>query len=123
QLAPSVPLSLQADVGAGQSSFDLTNLVARDFTLNNGAGQVMIKLPAAAGQSTADIHSGAGEVSIEVPPGVGAHVRFSGGLANLQVDDNRFHAISGGYETTEYASATNRVDLTLNVGVGKVDVR
>jgi hypothetical protein len=123
QLAPAVPLTLQADVGAGQSTFDLTNLVVREFTLNNGAGQVTIKFPTAAGQSTADIHSGAGQVTLEVPPGVGASIHYSGGLANVQIQSDRFPAVSGGYETADFASAQNRVDITLNVGVGEVDVR
>jgi hypothetical protein len=123
QLTTKVPLTVQANIGAGQSDFDLTNLSVREFNLNSGAGQATIHLPASAGQTTADIHSGAGQVIIVVPPGVGAYIHGSNGLVNLRVPTDRFEKVGDGYQTSGFQSAANRVDVTLHVGVGEVDVR
>jgi hypothetical protein len=122
-LAQQVPLTINADVGAGQSDFDLTNLAVSNFTLNDGAGQATVRLPNAAGQTSVDIRSGAGQLILVVPPGVGAYVHNGGGLVNLRVPSDRFQKVGDGYQTTDYQSAQNRVDVNLQVGIGEVDVR
>src|SRR5439155_15770622 len=119
QLAPKIPLTLRADVGAGRSSFDLTNLSVKSVTLNNGAGQATVRFPAAPGLMTANIHSGAGQLTLEIPPGVGASIHGNNGLVNLQVPTDRFQKVADGYQSSDYATAANRVDLTLNVGFGE----
>lgn len=124
QFAPSTPLSLRTDVGAGQLDFDLTNLMVQNFTLNSGAGDITIHFPANAGQTIADVHSGAGQLDLIVPPGVGAYVHTSqGAIVNVHVPADRFHQVSDGYQTADYSTATNRVDVTLHLGVGSVDVQ
>jgi hypothetical protein len=123
QLAPNVPLTLRADVGAGQSDFDLTGLLVRSFTLNNGAGQATVHFPSGAGTTTADIHSGAGQIVLEVPPDVGAYVHGNSGFVNVRVPTDRYQKVGDGYQTADYQSAKNRVDVSLHVGVGEVDVQ
>lgn len=121
-LNPRIPESLRFTVGAGQSTVDLSGVPVHALTVNNGAGQVEIHFPAGAGTTTADIQSGAGRLTLVIPPGVGAAIHNASGLVNVQVSD-RFHAVSDGYRTADYDSAPNRVDITLHVGVGQVDVR
>ncbi len=121
-LAPQIPLDLTAEVGAGQADFTLTDLQVSQFTLNNGAGQATIHFPNSAGQTTADIHSGAGQIILDVPAGVGAYIHGNNGLVNFQVSD-RYQKVADGYQTSDFASATNRVDVTLHVGIGEVDVQ
>jgi hypothetical protein len=122
-LSPKVPLTLNADVGAGDSTFDLSGLQVRNFSLNNGAGQASVTFPTSAGQTTADIHSGAGSLSLTIPEGVGARIHASNGLVNLHVATDRFKLVGDYYQTDDYNSATNRVDITLHVGIGEVDVQ
>jgi hypothetical protein len=123
QLARKIPLNLQADVGAGQSDFDLKDLAVRSFVLHTGAGQATVHFPAQAGQTTADIHSGAGQIILDVPAGVGASIHGNNGLVSVNVSNDRFQKVGDGYQTSDYDKAANRVDVTLNLGVGEVDVR
>lgn len=124
QLAPQIPLTLRADVGAGQSDFDLTNLMVQQLTINNGAGQTTIHFPTSAGQTIADVHAGAGQLVMIVPADVGAYIHTSqGGVVNVHVPSDRFQSVSDGYQTTNYSTAANRVDVTLHLGVGSVDVQ
>ena len=122
-LAQHVPLTIHADLGAGQSDFDLTNLAVSTFSLNDGAGQATVRLPNGAGRTSVDIRSGAGQVILVVPPGVGAAIHNVGGLVNVHVPSDRFQRVGDGYETADYQSAQNRVDVDLHLGVGEVDVR
>lgn len=121
-LNPRIPETLRFNLGAGQSTLDLTAIPVRDLTVNNGAGQLEVRFPAGSGQSTANIHSGAGQITLIIPPGVGASIHNSSGLVNLHLS-NRFQAVSDGYQTADYGTAANRVNITLQVGVGQVDVR
>jgi hypothetical protein len=123
KLNRQIPLTLSADVGAGQTDFDLTNLMVREFTLNNGAGQATIHFPGNGGQTSADIHSGAGQLVLIIPPGVGASIHGANGLVTLHVPSDRFQHVDDTYQTSDFASATNRVDVTLHVGIGEVDVQ
>src|SRR5579884_179394 len=68
QLVPGVPLSLRANVGAGQTNLDLTNLMIQHLIINSGAVKTTIHFPAGAGQTDADIRSGAGELDLIIPP-------------------------------------------------------
>ncbi|MGH2460003.1 MAG: hypothetical protein ACRDIY_14185, partial [Chloroflexota bacterium] len=123
-LSPTTPLTLRADVGVGQSDLDLTNLLVQQLTLNHGAGETTIHFPSNAGQTIADVQSGAGQLTLIVPPDVGAYIHTpKGGVVNVQVPPDRFQAVGDGYETANYANAANRVDVTLHLGVGSVDVR
>jgi hypothetical protein len=123
KLNPTTPLTLHADVGAGQSDFDLSSLLVRSLTLNSGAGQTTVHLPVQAGQVTADLHGGAGQIILDVPPDVGAYIHGNNGLVSVHVSNDRFQKMGDGYQTSDYSSAANRVDVTLNLGVGEVDVQ
>jgi hypothetical protein len=120
-LNPRVPETLRLNLGAGDATLDLTNVPVRDLSVNNGAGQLEVRFPDAAGTTTADIHSGAGQVTLVIPRGVGAAIHATDGLVNLHVS-YRFQATSDGYRTDDATTAANRLDITLHVGFGSVDV-
>ena len=43
-------------------------------------------------------------------------------LGSIQVDEARFPRFGGDYQSADYGSAANRVDLAINGGVGSVRV-
>ena len=43
-------------------------------------------------------------------------------LGSAQIDQARFPASGNGYESPDYATATNRVDIDVNGGVGSFRV-
>lgn len=122
-LSQRVPQTLRINLGAGSGNLDLTSVPVHDLTVNLGAGQATIHFPASAGTTTADIRGGAaGQLTLVIPPGVGASIHTTDGLVNVKVS-NRFQAVSDGYQTADYGTAANRVDITLHVGVGQIDVQ
>jgi hypothetical protein len=118
-----VPLSLDLETGASDARLDLADLRVTDLQLQTGASATRLTLPANAGHTRVEVHSGAASVSIRVPEGVAARMRIKSGLAGITVDRSRFPRTGDTYQSADYDTASNRVDLDIETGVGSVDVR
>ncbi len=121
-LSPRLPLILDVDTGVGQTTLDLSGLQVTDFSLNAGVGSVRVVMPAK-GRVTADVKAGVGGVSLEIPPGVAARIYADVGLGGMNIDRNRFPLAGEYYESPEYATADNRIDVRIDGGLGAITVR
>jgi len=122
-LNPGVAYTLlDVNAGAAESELDLSNLRVAKFKLSTGASSTTITMPANAGLTEAEIGAGAASVTVRVPTGVAAHIRFRGGVASLSVDPARFPNRGGDYESPDYASAANKLDLRIDAGAGSIDI-
>jgi hypothetical protein len=122
-LNSEIPLALALETGASEARLDLSNLQVTDLRLQTGASSVHVTLPAQAGHTRTRIEAGAASVSIQVPRDVAARVRFQGGLASINVDQNRFPRAGSVYQSRDYDTAQNKVDIEVEAGVGSLDVR
>ncbi len=123
-LSRDVPLELELHTGAGESLLDLRDLKVSELRLETGASANRVILPAQAGFTQARIKSGAASVEIQVPDGVAGRIHIESGLAGIKVDTSRF--LPRGekeYESPDYASAANRAEITIETGVGSLDIR
>jgi hypothetical protein len=121
-LTTEVPMDLRLDTGANRSVLDLRETRLRRLDLHTGASDTRIILPRAAGATTVRAESGAASLTLEVPSGVAARIRSRMALGNSQIDQARFPRVAEGYESPDYASAANRVDIDISGGVGSVKV-
>jgi hypothetical protein len=121
-LAPDIPLDLRFDTGASRSVLDLRGLLVRNVELHTGASQTRLIVPDAAGATTIKAEAGAASLTIEIPTGVAARIRTRMALGSSQVDESRFPRTTDGYESPDFATATNRVELDLQGGVGSLRV-
>jgi hypothetical protein len=122
-LAQDVALELDFDTGAGEAHLDLTDLMVKNIRLKSGASATVIDLPTNAGQSRVSVDAGAASVQIHVPSGVAARIRSQGGLATIDVDQSRFPLIgSQVYQSTDFETSENRVEMDLQMGVGSIQV-
>ncbi|HET7702032.1 MAG TPA: hypothetical protein VFK35_01420 [Candidatus Limnocylindrales bacterium] len=121
-LAPEVPLDLRLETGAARAWLDLGDLRVRALDLQTGASETRIRLPRAAGATSVRAETGAASLTIEVPEGVAARIRSRMTIGSTQVDEARFPRAAVGFESPDYATAANRVDLDLQGGVGSVRV-
>jgi hypothetical protein len=124
-LSPTVPItSLQVQMGATNAHLDLSTLKVNSTDISVGAASAWVRLPESAGQTTAHISSGAATITVEIPQGVAAQVRHKGGLSTLDIDETRFPLVSDGlYRSSDYGSATNQVDLSIETGLTTIVVR
>ncbi|HMK08715.1 MAG TPA: hypothetical protein VK449_06745 [Anaerolineales bacterium] len=116
RLREGVPTRLVVEAGACELDLDLRSLVVRDLRLATGASAVTVRMPSAAGETHVRIAAGAAEIKVEVPPGVAARIHVPTGLGAVEVDNNRFPGGGGEYQSPDYASAANKVDLTVEIG-------
>jgi hypothetical protein len=118
-----IALQLELETGASESRLNLQDLMVTELTVKTGASSSTITLPANAGQTRVVVQSGAASVDLFVPQGVAGRIRVQSGLAGIQIDPTRFPRTAYGYETPGFESATNKVDISVETGVGSVTIR
>jgi len=123
RLNPDVPLSLKLETGGNEALLDLTELQVQELRLSTGASSTEVLLPAHAGVTMVKVGAGVATVRLRVPEGVAARFKFEGGLATANVDTNRFPRVGKAYCSPDYDTATNKVEIKVEAGVGSVDLR
>jgi hypothetical protein len=124
RLNNDVPLTIKVDSGASASILDLSDLKVVDLDIDTGASSTEVTLPANAGNTHVDVDTGASSLKMHIPQGVAARIRVKTGVSSVNVDTQRFPAIDGGlYQSADYATAANRADVTIDAGVGSIEVK
>jgi hypothetical protein len=122
-LARNTPLALDMQGGAADSRIDLTQLQVTRLDLQTGVGNTRVRLPEAAGQTSVSVHGGITDLTFEVPQGVAADIHVSDAMASRQINEQRFRPIGGGhYRSTDYDTATNRVDMQVELGLATLRI-
>ncbi len=117
------PFRLKVEGGASHNTLDLRDLQVRDLEVGSGASQIRVTLPASAGSTKAHFGTGFAQLTINVPDGVAARIKSDSGLADIDVDEARFPRQDKEFESLDYVSALNRVEIRLETGMGSVKVR
>jgi hypothetical protein len=122
RLNREIPISLKIDSGASASILDLSDLKVTDLDIDTGASSTELTLPANAGNTHVDIDTGASSLKVSIPVGVAASIRVKSGIASVNIN-SRFVPLNGGlYQSSDFTTATNRVDMTIDAGVGSIEV-
>lgn len=117
-----IPLNLVFETGAVDAHLDLAGLQVKDLLLKTGASSTNLTLPAAAGFTHVKIEAGVAAVNIRVPEGVAARVEAEVGLASVSVNQSRFPKLNGHYQSVDYESAENKVDIRIETGLGAIKI-
>lgn len=132
QVASDVPTTLTINVGAGQFDIDLSGIRVTSSDVNVGASSMRFVLPKPTGDVPIDMNGGASSITVTVPDGVEARITTSGGLLSLRSDNPRLGSAGGAsgvfagrssVETSGYATAHDRVSLTITAGASSIVVR
>ena len=115
-----IPLSLKFETGATEMRLDLTDLRVTDLEIKTGASETTLTLPARAGFTRMKLESGAASLKVRVPQGVAARIRAKTGIADVKVDTTRFPRAEGAYQSPDYDTAANKVDMDIETGVASV---
>jgi hypothetical protein len=121
RLTPATPMRLTLEAGVGESMIDLSQLLVTDLTLDTGIGNTTLTLPRE-GQVQAHVEGSVGNTTIRVPAGVAVRLNTEGGLGNIEFPDayasqGKVHVSPG------YATAANRVELTVSRGIGNIVIQ
>lgn len=121
RLNGEIPTALSIDTGIGSSNLDLETLQLTALEVNAGIGAVEITLPDS-GDFEATIEGGVGEIVVMIPDTLAARITANAGIGTAQVEGNY---INNGeeYRSPDFDSATNRVILEVDGGVGSITIR
>jgi hypothetical protein len=121
KLNRDVPLSLSLDGSVGEGTIDLSQTKVTQFTMDGGVGQNRVTLPRQ-GQVTASIDGGVGDLTIIIPAGMEGRIHANGGLGQTNTPAGWTHH-DNEYTSAGYNGAQNRVDLTVNGGIGQITIK
>ncbi len=62
-------------------------------------------------------------MDIAIPEGVAARIHTQGALSSVSVNTVRFPKTQGYFQSPDYETSTNRVDLEAEIGVGSLVIR
>jgi len=122
-LSKEIPLDLVFETGASDTNLDLTDLQVKQLVLKTGASSTEIWLPSAAGSTYFKVEAGAASLIIRVPEGVAARVDSDAGLASVSVDESRFPKQNGIYQSADFQTAENKVDIRIETGMASIEIR
>ncbi|MDX2139350.1 MAG: LiaF-related protein [Chloroflexota bacterium] len=147
-LTPNIPLTLNVSGGVGNNELDLDGLQIERLSVNSGVGNTMVMLPALENEYRVDINGGVGETDVTVAEGASIVLDINGGVGNITVDVPDDAAVrldadggvgninivgsytrisgegdNGVWESESYDDATNRIEITVDGGVGNFTLR
>jgi LiaF transmembrane domain len=122
RLSPNVPLDLQVNAGASDTTLNLADLQVPSLSLETGASRSRVILPTH-GQTSVRIEGGAAAITLEVPTNVAAQITVDDAPNALQIDETRFPRNGRDYRSPNFDTATDRVTIRLNVGASRVVVQ
>ena len=121
-LNANIPISLKLNLGANKSDIDLSDMNITDLDLDTGASETKIILPAR-GRFRADLDLGAASLEVTVPDGLSARIRTSMGAANFAINESRFPRHGSYYQSPDFDTAANSVDVTIDAGAASIRVK
>jgi len=121
-LNPTVSSEIIAHSDGGNVKLDLAGMAVTRVSADTGGGNMDVVLPEDAANLSVTAKSGAGNVVVLVPSGIAARIHASTGLGKVIVD-SRFNKIDGNtYQSSDFDSAANKVEITVHSGAGNVRV-
>jgi predicted membrane protein len=113
---------LKVNTSAGHTTLELEKLSLTSLSVDSGVGSTDITLPSQANGLTATINGGVGSLNVTIPSGVEARIKVDSGLGNVTVDDRFSKTDEHTYQSSGYSEAKNKLNLSLDAGVGSVNI-
>lgn len=121
KLNPNPIWDLDLNVGAAEVKFDLSGFKTRNLKIQGGASDIELKLGAALPLTDLKLEAGAASIMIRIPESAGCEIISNTFMASK--DFKGFKKIENQkYQTTNFASSTNKIMINLQAGVARVDV-
>lgn len=118
-----LPTRLDLHTGAGETLLDLSDTQVKDLRIETGASSTKVTLPAHAGATRVIAKAGMAALEFTVPQEVAARIRLHTGISGSKVDTNRFPMYGDGYQSADFDTALNKVDIEIEAGMGGIDIR
>lgn len=113
-----------AETGGGNMEVTLPDHTANlSVTAKTGGGTVTVTIGSSiTGSHTVKASSGAGGVVVRLPGGIAARIHVTSGMGKAIVDPGFTQIDEKTYQSPDYDSAADRVEITADSGVGNVTI-
>lgn len=112
---------IEANIGAGEMTLDLSNFKIRNATLKGGAASFNITLGSKFKNTTLNAETGVASVEIKVPQSVGCYINVKSGLSSK--DFEGFTNLGKGvYETPNFEKSKSKIFINLKGGLSSFEV-
>lgn len=121
-LNPNIPIELDLNLGANKSILDLYDLNITRLDLDTGASDTRVTLPSK-GRFSADLDLGAASLEITIPEGLSARINATIAAGDIKLDESRFPRSGSYYQSKDYETAANAVDMKIDAGAASVKIK
>ncbi len=122
KLSDAIEVTLSVDAGASENNLDLKGLNVSKLTFKTGASDTRIRFSEQPENAVADIGLGAASAKLTIPEGVSASIEVKSGLSGIKVDEGRFPRQGDVYQSPDFGSASHRLSLHIEAGVGSIEI-
>jgi len=121
-LNPTVSSDITAHADGGNVKLDLAGMAVTRLSADTGGGNMEVVLPDNAANLSVTAKTGAGNVVVHIPSGMAARIQATTGLGKAVVDPRFSQTGKNTYQSPDYDSALNKVEVTASSGAGNVIV-
>ncbi len=121
-LNPKVQFDLTAHSDGGNVRLDLAGMAVTRVAADTAGGNMDVVLPEDAANLSVAAKSGAGNVVVYIPGSVAARIHATTGLGKAIIDPKFSKIDKNTYQSSDFDSAANRVEITIHSGAGNVSV-
>jgi len=119
---PWVSSDIKAHSDGGNLKLDLAGMTVTRIAADTGGGNVEVTLPDSVADLNVIAKTGAGNVTVHIPHGVVARIHATSGLGKAIIDPQFSKTDQNTYQSPDFDSAFNRVEITIQSGAGNVSV-
>lgn len=122
KLNPKIDWTLNIDVGACSTDFDLSEFVITSADIKAGASSLKIRLGDKSDTTNISLNTGASSVTIYIPRSSGCQVRDEAKLSSKSFPDFA-KASEGIYRSTNFDSSKKKIFVDFEAGVSSIKIR
>jgi len=119
QMSSDMPLDMSVNLGAGESTLDMSQLQVRNVEVNMGAGEMTLNVAGKYKRDvTVQVHGGVGEARIRLPKDIGAEVKATGGIGDIETKG--LTKRDGKYYNDAYSEGKPALHMEVQGGIGNI---
>ncbi len=119
-LTRSLPVTLSLDIGASDTTADLSQVQLQALNVKAGATKLDLTLGDRSAVTNVDIESGASSVILRVPQNSGVRIKLDGGMMSSHMADLQNN--NGTYESAGCDSAAKKINVTGRLGLASFTI-
>ncbi len=122
ELNSGIPWDIRIEAGATEADLDFSDIILKNLELNSGAGDIDIRIGKVERKAIIVADVKASDFRVVIPENMGYKAVIKGALHDISIEGNDYVKEGNVYTSANYMTATEKVDLNLDVAVGDIQI-